>query len=376
MGCGMRVEKVNLVNFRLFDNVSFDFGVKNVILGRNGSGKTSVIEAINYCSSFSPLRTYETDKDLIKIGQNYFNISLDFRDEDGIRNNIFVGYEFIGDKGKKRIKFNGKNTTPSGAFGKLKVIPFLIEDFELVMGSPLWRRKVVNEFLISTNLSYYHNLINYQKILKQKNASIKMIKQIEEQKPSNANDLIAQIKELIKTYNTNISKFAFEITKHRLKLFKYLKETMLSELDLKLDIRYKSTIYEIMKTSEDPTKDFTDLLNREMDKEILYGKSMIGPHLDDFIIISEGSKLAKSFLSQGQIRLVSIMFKLSMANYIYQETQVLPVLLIDDVFGELDEKNKNKILDSIFSKSYQIILSFYSIPDYINKSEFHIIELG
>ncbi|MGC8964475.1 MAG: DNA replication/repair protein RecF [Brevinematia bacterium] len=372
----MEVKSISLVNFRLFDNISFDFEDKNVILGKNGSGKTSVIEAINYCSTFSPLRTYETDMDLVKVGKSYFNISLDFDDVNGLKNNIFVGYEITGGKAKKKVKFNGKTISPSSVFGKLKVIPFLIEDFELVVGSPLWRRKVVNEFLILVDSSYYHNLINYHKIIKQKNASIRMIKEIEEQKPANMKDLILQIKELIMTYNANISKFAFEVTKYRANLFKYIRETMLSELDLNLDIRYKSSMYEIMKTSEDPITDFTNLLNKEIDKEILYGKSIIGPHLDDFIITSEGGKLAKSFLSQGQIRLVSIMFKLSMANYLYKETKVLPVLLIDDVLGELDEGNKIKIFDRVFSKPYQIVLSFYEIPDYINKSDFNIIELG
>lgn len=370
----MKIRSLKLRNFRLFDNYELSFEDKNIIVGPNGSGKTTIIEAVNYASVFSPLRTYETDKDLVKLGENYFNIGVEFETEDSKISNIFIGYEIKEDKGKKKIKLDGKTTNTIKVSGKLKVIPFLIEDYEIVVGSPSWRRKMIDNFLISSNESYYPLLINYYKTLKQKNASIKLIEKLKTESPPNLTEMIEQIKELIRTYNSNLSKFAVEITKHRLELHEYLTSRIKSMLDLDIEIKYKSQLAEIVKSSQDPITEFTNLLNRELDREVSYGKSIIGPHLDDMVMVFK-TKLAKTFLSQGQIRLASIFFKIACAEYISEKTKTKPILLMDDVLGELDETNRKKVIEKIFSLPYQIIISFFEIPEGIDRTGFKIIEL-
>lgn len=370
----MKIRELYLRNFRLFDSFSSEFKDKNIIIGPNGSGKTTIIEAINYASVFSPLRTYEIDKDLVKLGENNFNIFVRFEEDSHNLHTVFVGYEMIDDKGKKKIKFDDKTTNIVSASGKLKVVPFLIEDYELVVGSPSWRRKMIDNFLITTNESYYHNLINYHKFLKQKNASIKLIRKIQEDIRSNQNDLINQTKELIKTYNNNISKFAIEITKHRYEMYKHISERINSYITINVEVKYKSHAIDIIKNSEDPVSDFAEFLNSQIDREIAYEKSIIGPHLDDFVVIIR-DKSAKAFLSQGQIRMISIFFKLLSAEYIFEKTNVKPVVLMDDVLGELDDENRRKVLEKVFSLPYQVVLSFFEVPDGFDTSDFNIIRL-
>lgn len=233
---------------------------------------------------------------------------------------------------------------------------------------------MIDNFLTASNDSYYPTLINYYKTLKQKNASIKLIEKLKTEAPPNLSEMIEQIKELIRTYNSNLSKLAIEITQHRLKLYNYLVSKIKSMLDLEIEIRYKSHLVDILKSSQDPATDFTDLLNKELDREIAYGKSLIGPHLDDIVMVFK-TKLAKTFLSQGQIRLASIFFKIACAEYIAERTNSKPILLMDDVLGELDETNRKKVIEKIFSLPYQIIISFFEIPEGIDRTNFKVVEL-
>ncbi|MCS7299728.1 MAG: DNA replication and repair protein RecF [Spirochaetia bacterium] len=372
----MRVVELVLRNFRLFESLELDFDVKNIVSGPNGSGKTTIIEAINYSSTFSPLRSYETDRELIKVGQNTFNITSKFIDDNGFLNTVFVGYGFDGTNYAKRIKVNDKNSNVINASGRLKAVTLLVEDYEIVVGSPSWRRKVIDNALISTDQSYYHYLINYNKILKQKNTILKTIKEKyrNEDNPFTDVSSLDRSIELVRTYNQSLSKFVVRITKYRYDIYNFLRDKLKGNTPISIDLKYKSNFVEIVKNSQNPEVEVSDLLNREIQREIMYGKSIVGPHLDDFIVLSN-QKPARTLLSQGQIRLVSILFKIFLAEYIKSKTNMNPILLIDDVFGELDSNNRGKVFRIISELPYQVILSFFEKPEELNTKDFKIISL-
>lgn len=370
----MKVKEVYLRNFRVFPTFSASFGERNIILGPNGSGKTTVIEAINYSSVFSPLRTYETDRDLIRVGESSFNIFVKFEKEDSSVSTVFVGYEFRNDQGRKRIKFNDKVTNVVSASGRLKVVPFLIEDYGLVVGTPSWRRKVVDNFLISVSRDYHYNLVNYYKVLRQKNATIKLTRK-DQSSGALDNSIVDQVRSLIETYNVSLSKFGAEIVKLRYEMYSYLSERIGAVSGIDVGIRYKSNVVHLGVVDQSFEERLLGFLNSQIDKEVLYGKSIFGPHLDDFVIVAQ-SKLAKTFLSQGQIRIVSVFFKLLCAEYISKKTGEKPVLLVDDVFGELDESNRAMVLERILSSPYQVVLSFFEVPKEVSVSDFNVVELG
>jgi DNA replication and repair protein RecF len=352
----MKINFVELKNFRIFDEFRCGFEDRNVLFGENGSGKTTVIEGLYYGSVFSPLRSFETDKDLVKSGENFFNLKINFSDDKGDTHDIFVGYKIEGDESKKKIMFDGKVTNVVSTSGKLKVVPFLIEDFEIVFGSPSWRRNTMNNVLFSVSSSYYANLINYSKILKRKNALIKMIGEKRNEGSSGAvEDMIL----LLRNYNESLAKYAVELTFNRLELVENVNNFMLNEnLPFEIKVKYKSNIANVVRSSSDPVGELRDYLNQNAEREISYSKSIIGPHLDDLVLYTEGDRVARVYLSQGQVRMVSILFKLSLAKYIHNKTGESPVLLFDDVIGELDESNKKMIFNRLLSlKNTQIVIA-------------------
>ncbi|MCX8029768.1 MAG: DNA replication and repair protein RecF [Brevinematales bacterium] len=367
----MRVKELYLKNFRIFKEIRLSFSDKTILLGPNASGKTTIIEAINYCSTFSPLRSYETDRNMVRVGESNFNILLSL-EENLVEKTIFVGYEIRDGEPLKKIKINDKNSSVINASGILKSIPFLIEDYELVIGSPSYRRRYVDSVLISISPSYYHHLINYHKILKQKNLVLKKLKEMEGD--INYSKLLEQTVELVKTYNKILSKHLIEITKCRYEFCSYIDSNLSKKFDFDLKVKYKSSLLNSDNILFSTEESVIDLMNREINKEILYGKSLIGPHLDDFIFVT-GGQIAKGFLSQGQIRTLSILFKLICADYVRVKSNVMPVLLIDDIFGELDEINKNKVLEKILYPGYQIIMAKFEVHQRDIFKDFDIIEI-
>ncbi|MFN4245679.1 MAG: AAA family ATPase, partial [Brevinematia bacterium] len=270
----MKINEIYLKNFRIFDEINVSFKDRNVIIGPNGSGKTTLIEALNYVSVLSPLRTYETDKDLVKVGENYFNILAKFEHDDGVKSTIFVGYEIKDSSTHKKIKLDDKKVNVIDVSGRLKVVPFLIEDYEVVIGAPSWRRKIIDNFLIISNPSYHHNLLNYYKILKQKNMVLKSIDTSD--KGINDKSELDEKKELVKVYNTDIAKFAIQITKERYEFFNYILEYMNLHSPIKVDLKYKSQVKIFLEKHQDPVSYYIEFINSEIEKEIAYGKSMIG----------------------------------------------------------------------------------------------------
>ena len=371
----MRINYVELRNFRIFSDFRCEFGDKTLLLGRNGSGKTTIIESLYYCSVFSPLRSFETDRDLVRVSENFFNLKLNFLDDYGYKHDIFVAYEINENKPKKKIKFDDKTTNIVSASGKLKVVPFLIEDFQLVFGSPSWRRNTINKILFSVSESYYGDLINYSKMIKRKNALIKMIN--EKKNEGEGNGAIEDMISLLKNYNETLAKHAVELTLKRSELVSYVNEFMQKEgLPFELSVKYKSNILDVIKNSSDPVSDLKNYLSANLEKELTYGKSIIGPHLDDVVLYTRGNKAARVFLSQGQVRMVSILFKLSLVKYIEAKTKQVPVLLFDDVIGELDEKNRKLVFDKLLALGDMQVIVASSEIDENAFGGFNIIKLS
>lgn len=342
----MLIEDIRLINFRNYDDLYIKLNKNiNIFVGNNAQGKTNLLESIYIAALGSSFRT-NRDREIINFDKTESYIGLNY-----ISNKMKKMIEIKMDEEKpKRIKINRleiKNLKElqSG----LNVVLFSPDDLVLVKGGPGERRNFLNNSISELKPVYKHNLSRYNKILYQRNNILKSKKSKEEKKSlieifnlqlvSVGADIILYRK----SYLDNLNKIANKIHKN-LTLGK--EELELSyETNLNLDVYNKDYIEEV----------FLSKLSKTFERDSIIGTTEIGPHRDDFSIIINDIN-ARSFGSQGQQRTIVLSMKLSEIEIIYFEKGEYPVLLLDDVFSELD-KNRREYLTNFLKKTQTIITS-------------------
>lgn len=347
-----RIRHLSLTDYRCYSRYFISFGDKvNVIVGDNAVGKTSIVEAI-YCLALGKSFKTRSDRELIKHGSLFSVVKGTFDP-----NNDEVSL-VVTDKGKKLKKNNIEYRQLSEHLGFLNVVMFTPEDLELIKGGPNQRRGFLDINLAQFNKEYLDNLISYKKILKQRNEVLKEIKIKYD---------IAYLEVLTESLINNALKIVEIRNKFLSKLLPLANKnlSMLSENNEVMDIVYKPSC-----SVDKMWKTFSD----RQDYDILMQTTTIGPHRDDFLVYINGN-LVNLFGSQGQQRSASLAIKLGFAEMLNKITNSV-IIILDDVFSELDENRQNRIFDLV--KNYnQIFITTTSI-DSINKEilqDCKIIEL-
>lgn len=327
----MYIDKLTLKNFRNYNelNIQLSSGV-NVFTGDNAQGKTNILESIYYCSLGKSHRTNK-DKELINWNEKYAYIKLQ-----AIKKRLNKTIEVkILKEGKKAININSiKLKKISELIGALNVVIFSPEDLKIVKDSPSHRRRFLDIEISKLNNRYYHNLVQYNKILDERNSILK--------------NFNGENNDIIDIYDMQLSKFGSEIVKERLKYLVKLNEEGKKIHDAitssKENINFKY-ISDAKNTSSIEEELLNNLkLNRKRD---FFKKSTsVGPHRDDFLIEINNID-TRSFGSQGQQRTSILTIKFASLNIIKDEIGEYPVLLLDDVLSELDTSRQKFILNSI-----------------------------
>lgn len=345
----MHIEKLRLKNFRNYDDLSLnlDKGI-NVFIGDNAQGKTNILESIYYCSLGKSHRTSK-DKELIKWGakESFINLNVSKeRLDKKIEIKIFK-------EGKKGIRINSiKLNTMSELVGVFNAVIFSPEDLKIVKESLAYRRKFIDMELCKLNKKYYYNLVQYNKVLNEKNSVLR--------KWINGKDII-------EIYDNQLVKFGSYVIKERLKYINNLNEKgkiihreITSEKE-DIEFEYISSIKDFNNIENELFKSLCENRQKDIDK----GISSVGPHRDDFSIIINGADTRK-FGSQGQQRTSVLTIKFASLEIIREESGEYPVLLLDDVLSELDLNRQKYILNSI--KKVQTIITgtgMFDINNYL-----------
>ena len=171
----MKINKLQLVNFRNYDHcaVAFDKMV-NVFYGKNGQGKTNILESIFYSAFGLSHRTAKEDE-LLKFSSEGMAVLLDFTKEDG-DHSIRMKRYFDQGKYHKEIKIDGKKTTAKDHYGYLNTVMFSPEDLQIIKGDPGLRRRFMDMEISQTDPVYYELLVRYRRLLKQRNSLLKVIR--------------------------------------------------------------------------------------------------------------------------------------------------------------------------------------------------------
>ncbi|MBP7176366.1 MAG: DNA replication/repair protein RecF [Thermoclostridium sp.] len=359
----MVIKKLQLKNFRNYieEEVVFSENI-SLIYGENAQGKTNIVEALYLFATGKSHRTKNINE-LIRYGESFFDIILYF-EEDNYEQTLELRYEK--GKGKLLLINEVKKDRISDLLGVVPSVLFAPESLLTVKGSPGDRRKILDIVLCQMNRTYLSNLQKYNKIIKNKNILLRELQvrnqhypQLEvwsEGQARTGSYIICERKELIRSLEKRMNRLLYGI----------------SEGKEKIQLKYK--------TFEDEGKQINEALvetiKRNINREIDQGNCLIGPHRDDMEIYVN-QRNSRMYCSQGQQRSVALAMNIAILEELEEKMGKPPILLLDDVMSELDEKRQKYLFDVIdkrqtiitttekskFEKPGEKVISYIQVKD-------------
>lgn len=341
----MIISNLRLYNFRNYEQLNIDFSNNlNIIYGNNGTGKSNLIEAIYLLSLSKSFRTMD-DNNLIRKNSDVCLVK-------GVVDNKTYFIEL--NKNSKKLFIDNKKITKVGDFiSKINIVLFNPYDTKIFIDSPSNRRKLLNIEISQINSNYIKLISDYNKILKNRNAYLKELY-------LNSNGSL----EYLNILTQKLITLGMEICK--------IRESFIDNINKNLTSIYKNIFdygnLEIKYRSDYKNKSYEDLENvykKNIKTELNYRKTMIGVHHDDFDFILDGYNI-KEYGSVGQQKNAIISFKLAELILIKLINGSYPILILDDLFSELDSIKINNII-KMLNKEVQTFITTTDIND-VDKS--------
>ena len=340
----MYLKRLKLHNFRNYKklNISLTKGI-NIIYGDNAQGKTNLLESIYVLGLTKSHRSF-IDNSLINNGSEYLTIEgIYSNNKIDNKLNIYIDHK------NKVLKYNDNSMKKvSDYISLLNIIIFYPDDLELIKGSPINRRKYLNLELSQLYSNYYIIINEYNKILRLRNEYLKKLKQKDSTDINYINiltdyliDKSIMIYKIREKYIKKINNYCGNIFKNIMNLDGF-------------NIKYNKNIDVDLNR-----EDLKEYLKKEYDEKLKYDikftLTSIGPHKDDIEFYINDKNL-KFYGSQGQQRVAVLALKLSEIEVFKKYKGTSPILLLDDIFSELDDSKKNNLLNYI-NKDIQTIIT-------------------
>ncbi|WP_136668293.1 DNA replication/repair protein RecF [Flavobacterium sp. H122] len=336
----MHLKKISLFNFKNFEEANFEFEHKiNCFVGKNGIGKTNALDAI-YHLAFGKSYFNSLSVQNIKHGTDFFVIDGEFVKQDRLEN-IVCSLK----KGQKKIlKRNGKLYEKfSDHLGLIPLVIISPTDADLIREGSETRRKFIDSVISQLDNNYLHQLIQYQKVVTQRNALLKYF----------ALNRVFEA-DTLDIYNEQLSDLGTEIFKKR--------QQFLADFIPIFDHYYKlisNSAENVNLEYESQLKDssLAQLLQENINKDRALQYTSVGIHKDDLAFLIEGHPI-KKFGSQGQQKSFLIALKLAQFEFVKKQSGEKPILLFDDIFDKLDETRVSQIVSMVNNDEFgQLFIS-------------------
>lgn len=341
----MKLNELKLVNFRnygYFEIESKD-GI-NLIIGRNAIGKTNLLEAIYLITVGKSFRTLKSNE-MIKLGSDSSYIKARIENE-----GYYDDLEIKLSNQKNEYTLNSEVVSVKNFAGDFSSVIFSPSDLNMIKLSPNERRKYLDNLIEKLSPVYKYNLSKYRKIILERN---KLLKRPNE--------------DLLKVYDFQLANYGVKILFERLKFLREIEEfakkhyKRLSD-GSELNITYLSTVkFE----KENMESIFRDLLLEQREKDIESKFTTVGPHRDD-LDFKINSMSAKSFASQGETRSIVLALKLAEMDVLEKFNKKKPILLLDDVFSELDRVRAKYLSNSLEGMQTFITSTNFNEENFLN----------
>ena len=351
----MKIKQIKLINFRNLENVELNFiNNINIIIGGNGAGKTNILEAV-YLNSLTKSFRANNDIELIKFNKDFLTIKTVIKENSY---NEKVLYNI--DKISKKIYLNSNKITKLSEYiGKYPVVISTPEDVLMIKTSPSNRRDVLNISICQFNKEYFKTLNEYNKLLKLRNDYLKRIL-VNSNSDMKYFEIITNklIEKAIYIYIER-NKYINSINSYLGSIFEHIC------LNKNLILKYSPNVDITEYDDENISKILHKKFKRDFNKEISLGMTISGPHRDDFNFYLDNKDM-KFYSSEGQKKMAVISYKLAEMKLFQEQEDKKPIILLDDLFSELDIKNKNRLVKYI-PEDLQVIITSNDLKG-INKS--------
>lgn len=327
----MIIKSIKLINFRNHTHYELECTPKtSLILGENGCGKTSVLEAIYILTRGKSFRA--TDPEIIKRGADFYRIELEYTNGE-----IIVA---IYDGINKKFSAQGKNSSRLPKKAKYPVILFLPSDLNLISHAPGRRRDYFDLIFSELSNEYASDLSKYKKALKQRNEILK-------------NENLTRA--MLFSWDILLARLGIKINQTRRNFVNEINSRLnntyhsIAENDDLVEIKYQSKVSESITESE-----YLADFEKDFNKESCLGHTIFGIHHDDYIF-EFNHKPADGSASRGETRSIILALKFIEAKLIEEILNQKPLILLDDVFSELDESRRECLVQNF--KHHQVILT-------------------
>lgn len=348
----MKLLKIEINNFRNYSKWKGVLSEKfNYIIGKNGTGKTNLLEAIFFSGTAKSFRT-SNDKELIKEFKENARVWVEIENQFG---KLQIETR-ITDTGKTIFINNQRLSKTGDLIGQFLVVLINPDDTRLILDGPQDRRKFMDLFISQMNREYFEVLKDYKKLLLERNKLIKQ--EISKSHDKYTSCVKKNIDKLIAKAGSRIvvirKKFIEKISLETEKIYQNL-----SGDSRKLKICYRPSIY-----AEDQEK-YLEILQQKNMEELKYKTTTTGPHRDDIDFLSEKTKF-KIMASQGQLKCAGIALKLSLLILLEKITGEKPVVLVDDATAYLDEERNLEFM-KFLKEDYQVFFTGTDLISFPNK---------
>lgn len=347
----MKLKHLEISSFRNHTSTTVECSdCVNGLIGENGQGKTNLLEGISYlCLTKSFFGA--SDSTVLQIGKNRFAVSGEFVGDSGVRYDVGVRYD--AEAKEKEVSVNRAAIDRSAdIIGQFPVVVLSPESNAITAGAPAERRKFMDFVIAQSSRVYLEDLVEYRRVVKQRNRILLDVKMARTD-PS----------ELLDPWNTElIDRGARIMVRRRAFLAEF--QPLVQEAYEKLagegeepTAHYKASVEHEESTSEEELRRlFRQELERRREEEMQTATSSVGPHRDELELKMHGLDLRR-YASQGQHKSLLIALKVAEFFYLQKARSESPLLLLDDIFGELDACRSERLLGLIHSLGQAFITS-------------------
>ena len=344
----MKIQAISLRGYRNHEETDVTFKPHiNLITGPNGSGKTNLIDAIHYlCMT----RSFVTNSDqyVAHNDHKYFMIHGWFKGS--IRSEFKISCSYSRGEGKKFFVNDSPVERFSDLIGMVPVVVLSPQDLKLTSEGPVERRTFLDSMISQISSTYLRNLIDYRKIRRQKNTLLQEF-----------NGPMNSLRAHLEPWNVQLAQKGAAIIQKRAEVLDKFKDYLayqyhtITGLNLKPSLQYQTICSKCSDFDEIHTE-YIRLLEINFEKEAEREQTLIGPHRDEVIFYLDDMEL-RNYGSQGQHRLFSMALKMAQLFYYSDELEDLPIMLLDDVFGNLDQQKTDIITETLNKHAGQTFIT-------------------